>query len=106
MGAYPHSPRWKLLCRRLREAREQAGYTQVQAAAAIGKQQNFVSKSETGQRRLDPIELADFAALYGTTISALVPGDSSGRHRTCSPRGRGYPEAEAKSQASTYPEIG
>lgn len=79
MGAYPHSPRWKLLCRRLREAREQAGYTQVQAAAAIGKQQNFVSKSETGQRRLDPIELADFASLYGTTISALVPGDSSGR---------------------------
>ncbi len=79
MGAYPHSPRWKLLCKRLREAREQAGFTQAEAAAALGKQQNFVSKSETGQRRIDPIELADFASLYGTSFAALVPPDASGR---------------------------
>ena len=79
MAAYPHSPRWKLMCRRLRDARERTGLKQIEAAAALGKPQNFVSKCETGQRRIDPIELADFAALYGTTLDALVPADTAGR---------------------------
>lgn len=79
MAAYPHSPRWKLMCRRLRDARERTGLKQIDAAAALGKPQNFVSKCETGQRRIDPIELADFAALYGTTLDALVPADAAGR---------------------------
>jgi hypothetical protein len=28
---------------------------------------------------MDPIELADFAALYGTTLAALVPTEAAGR---------------------------
>jgi transcriptional regulator with XRE-family HTH domain len=67
------------MCRRLRDARERAGLNQTQAAAALGKPQNFVSKCETGQRRIDPIELADFATLYGTTLAALVPAEAAGR---------------------------
>jgi thioredoxin-dependent peroxiredoxin len=62
------------MCRQLREARERSGLTQVEAAAALGQPQNFVSKSETGERKINPIELADFAVLYGTTLEALVPG--------------------------------
>lgn len=58
---------------RLRAAREAAGLTQVEAAQKLGLFQNFVSKCETGERRLDPIELAEFAELYGTTLAALVP---------------------------------
>ncbi|MBA2459868.1 MAG: helix-turn-helix transcriptional regulator [Gemmatimonadales bacterium] len=70
------------MCRRLRDAREHSGLKQVAAAAALGKPQNFVSKCETGQRRIDPIELADFAALYGTTLEALVPAvERGGRSR-------------------------
>lgn len=61
------------MCRHLRAARERSGFTQVDAAAALGQPQNFVSKCETGERRIDPIELADFAALYQTTLDALVP---------------------------------
>ncbi len=67
------------MCRRLRDARERSGLKQMEAAAALGKLQNFVSKCETGQRRIDPIELADFAALYGTTLDALVPASPAGR---------------------------
>jgi hypothetical protein len=67
------------MCRRLRDARERAGLNQTQAAAARGKPQNFVSKCETAQRRIDPIELADFAALYRTTLGALVPAEGTGR---------------------------
>jgi transcriptional regulator with XRE-family HTH domain len=76
---YPHSPRWKLLCRRLRDARERVGLNQTEAAAALGKPQNYVSKCETSQRRIDPLELADLAALYETTLAALVPAEAGGR---------------------------
>ncbi|MGH7526697.1 MAG: helix-turn-helix domain-containing protein [Gemmatimonadales bacterium] len=61
------------MCQKLRDARERSGLTQVEAAAALGQPQNFVSKCETGERRIDPIELANFAALYRTTLEALVP---------------------------------
>ena len=61
------------MCRRLREARERSGLTQAEAARALGLTQNFVSKCETADRRIDAIELADFAALYQTTTADLVP---------------------------------
>ena len=44
----------------------------MQAARALGKPQNFISKCETGERRIDVIELADFMALYGTSFDQLV----------------------------------
>jgi transcriptional regulator with XRE-family HTH domain len=90
------------MCRRLRDAREHAGLNQTQAAAALGKPQNFVSKCETGQRRIDPIELADFAALYRTTLAALVPLEPTGRgdrsrrvaESTIKPRRKQKPQKE------------
>lgn len=73
-----HSPRYQTMCRRLKEARVRSGLTQAEAAKALGQPQNFVSKCETGERRIDPIELADFLALYDTTFDALVaPGTFS-----------------------------
>jgi len=68
-----HSPRYQSMCRRLKEARRRSGLTQAEAAKALGQPQNFISKCETGERRIDPIELADFMALYETTFDALVP---------------------------------
>lgn len=57
---------------RLRQARLRAGLTQVQVAAALGRTQAFVSKCELGERRIDPIELTDFAGLYGRAMSHFV----------------------------------
>ena len=64
--------------RRLKEARIRSGLTQVEAAKALGRPQNFVSKCETGERRIDPIELADFIALYGSSFEALIPAGTVG----------------------------
>ena len=50
---------------RLREARTQAGLTQVAAAERLGKHQSFVSKCESGERRVDFVELLVLARLYG-----------------------------------------
>jgi transcriptional regulator with XRE-family HTH domain len=69
------------MCERLREAREQKGLTQAQAAEALGQPQNFISKCENGERRIDAIELADFIELYGTTFDALIPASSRSRFR-------------------------
>lgn len=67
------------MLRRLREAREQAGLTQVEVADALGQPQSWVSRSETGERRVDAVELQRFARLYGTTVSALLGEGDSGR---------------------------
>lgn len=55
--------------RRLRLARERAGLTQAEAARRLGKLQAYVWKSEQGERRVDVVELRQFADVYGVSIS-------------------------------------
>jgi transcriptional regulator with XRE-family HTH domain len=54
----------KTLVTRLREARLAAGLTQVEVARKLKRPQSFVSHLESGQRRVDTIELNEFARLY------------------------------------------
>jgi transcriptional regulator with XRE-family HTH domain len=61
------------MLRLLRKARRAAGFTQIQAAEALGETQVFISKIETGERRIDPIELARFAKLYKVEVASLIP---------------------------------
>ncbi len=63
-----HGPTYKLLGQRLREAREAAGLSQIEAAARLGKPQSFISKCESGERRIDVIELKVLADLYGKNL--------------------------------------
>ena len=60
------------LRQRLVQAREQAGMTQRDAAAALGRSQSFVAKSESGERRVDVVELAEFAKLYRQPIGFFI----------------------------------
>ena len=53
---------------KLKEARQDAGLTQAQAAERLGKPQSYVSKVERAERRIDPPELARFAEVYGKEI--------------------------------------
>lgn len=62
-------PAYQTLGRLLRQAREEAGLNQVEAASLIGKPQSFISKCESGERRIDVIELKAFARLYGKDLS-------------------------------------
>ena len=52
-----HRPAYRALCNLLREWRSAAGFTQRDLAKHLGKPRSFVSKSETAERRIDPLEL-------------------------------------------------
>ena len=47
------------------EARQSADLTQVELAKKIGKPQSYVSKYETGERRLDVVEFIAIARTIG-----------------------------------------
>ncbi|QQQ75480.1 helix-turn-helix transcriptional regulator [Saccharothrix sp. 6-C] len=56
----------------LRRMRLEAGLTQVDVAERLDEPQSFVSKYESGERRLDVIELRRVAEALGTTLVAAV----------------------------------
>jgi transcriptional regulator with XRE-family HTH domain len=64
-----HTPEYQHMLARLRQARRDAGLTQEEVAKRLGTRQAFVSKVERGERRLDPVELAQFATLYGKPLT-------------------------------------
>lgn len=61
------------MIRRVREARQAAGLTQADAARALGVSQSQVSKIERGERKIDPLDLAKLAKLYGKRVEELLP---------------------------------
>jgi transcriptional regulator with XRE-family HTH domain len=70
-----HDERYAFLTSRLRELREKGGLTQTQVAKSLGKPQSYVAKIELGERRIDVIELDEFARLYGVTVEDFIQGD-------------------------------
>lgn len=47
-----------------RRARQEADLTQIEVACRLGRPQSFVSKCESGERRVNVVELVEFARLY------------------------------------------
>ena len=68
-----YDPEYRLLIRRVREARVEAGLTQAEVAAALDRPVSFVSKCELGERRIDPIDLAKLADLYDKPYEYFIP---------------------------------
>ena len=57
---------------RLRKARIEAGLTQVQVAKKLSRPQSHVSNVESGQQRVDVIELQRFARICKKDISYFI----------------------------------
>lgn len=66
------SPRHARLAQLLAEAREAAGLTQAGLAARLRRPQSFVSKVESGERRLDVVELLEVADGIGCRVEGIV----------------------------------
>jgi transcriptional regulator with XRE-family HTH domain len=54
---------------RLKQARKGAGLTQAEVARRLSRPQSFISKFETGERRLDFVELQYLARIYRKPLS-------------------------------------
>lgn len=67
-----YSKQYERLLRALREARLEAEMTQAQVGKKFGAHASFVSKIESGERRIDVIELARFCKLYDVSLSDFL----------------------------------
>ena len=57
----------------LRRARKRSRLSQKALGERLGKPQSYVSKVETGERRLDLIETAEWCLALGISIGEVLP---------------------------------
>lgn len=65
-------PEYERLTTLLRELRRARGLSQAELGALIGVPQWTVSYFETGERRVDVVELADIARALGVTVPDIL----------------------------------
>lgn len=74
-----HDPRYQRVASLLTEIRKERGLFQQDVADKLGRPQAFVSKVESGVRRLDLIELLDFLRVLDVNphdfMDRLLPPD-------------------------------
>lgn len=63
---------YDLLLSRLIEAREEIGLSQRDVCERMGMPHSFLSKCETGDRRIDVMEFLQLAQIYGKTLDFFV----------------------------------
>jgi transcriptional regulator with XRE-family HTH domain len=73
ISAPQQRPAYKTFLKALRKARKDAGLTQSDVAKRLGRNQSWVSKKESGERRIDPVELCELAKIYQLPIHAFLP---------------------------------
>lgn len=56
----------------LRKTREDAGLTQAQLAELLDEPQPFVSRYESGERRVDVLELREICSALGASLTDFV----------------------------------
>lgn len=67
-----HTQEHKYIVKRLRKARLEAGLSQKTVGDEIGKSQSYISKIESGQRRIDIVQLKMFADMYSKKIDFFI----------------------------------
>lgn len=72
MAKSPFTRKHEHFRRLLAEARRTAGLTQVTLAKKLGRPQSFVSKFESGERRLDVIEFLEVARALGVDPGRII----------------------------------
>jgi transcriptional regulator with XRE-family HTH domain len=68
----------KTLGERLREAREYLGFSQEEVATFLGVSRSALSNMETGQRKVEALELKKLAGLYKRTVSYFTGEEAEG----------------------------
>ena len=67
-----YSNEHRTLVERLKKARTEAGLGQEEVAKILKVSQSYISKIESGQRRVDIVQLKAFARIYGKQIDYFI----------------------------------
>lgn len=67
-----HTTEYQSMLCKLISVRNETGITQKEVAGILQKHQSYVSKCESGERRIDVIELKKFADIYNKTLDFFV----------------------------------
>lgn len=70
-----HDPHYIEVISRLRAAREARGLSQSDLAKSIGRAQSYISKIETGERRIDYVELLTLCKAIGVPLVDITPAE-------------------------------
>lgn len=62
----------KYIVGQLKKARQEAGLEQEQVAKILKKTQSYLSKIESGQRRIDIVALKEFAKIYKKSLYYFI----------------------------------
>jgi transcriptional regulator with XRE-family HTH domain len=66
------SDKYASLLRTLRKVLRAAKLTQTEVAEHFDRHASFISKIESGERRIDVVELAEFCRLYGISLADFL----------------------------------
>ena len=72
MSKIIYSQEHKYLVEKIKKARLEIGLDQKEVAKLLKKTQSYISKIESGQRRIDIIQLKEFAKLYKKDINFFI----------------------------------
>jgi len=64
-----HTKEYAYFVEKLRKARQESGLTQVQVAKKLKRPQSYISNVESGQQRVDVVELQKFAKMYDKDVN-------------------------------------
>lgn len=67
-----HTKEYAVFVDRMKKARLETGLTQAEVAKKIGRPQSHISNVESGQQRVDVIELKRFAKIYSKDINYFL----------------------------------
>ena len=67
-----HTREYAYFVERLRKARMETGLTQVEVAKKLRRPQSHISNVESGQQRVDVIELQNFAKIYNKDVNYFI----------------------------------
>ena len=63
---------YKELANKLRKARQELSLTQLQVAKKLRRSQSYISKVESGEQKVDAIELKVLASVYDKNLSYFL----------------------------------
>ena len=72
MGKTIRTKAYAIFIERMIRAREEAGLRQIDVAKKVKRPQSYISRVESGEYRLDILEVKKFAEIYNKSIEYFV----------------------------------